>query len=122
MIELPSIPQNLRPNVDWINLTKLRPDWVSSGRIFHITPAAVIEIHDSVMSAAPGTERFIPMFFKKATEVFSKLTPPETPGTMVFAKTTIEVNGHQCILHLGIHFDEAGECYISASYNWREET
>lgn len=121
MIEPPCFPANLRPNIHWINLTRLRPDWVSVGRTFHISPAAVIEVHDSVAKIGAETKTFVPAFFKKATDVFAKLTPPETTGQMIFAKAKLEIDGKPCGLDLGVHFDEQGECYLSAPYDWRQE-
>lgn len=119
MIDAPFMPAALRPNLHWIHLAKLRPKWITeTDRIYYFSPAAVMLIYDAVASADSEKEKYVPLFFKRATEQLASLKPPENSEELMFATTKVEAVGVQCAFELGFHFDQAGDCYVSASDDW----
>ena len=119
MIEAPFMPATLRPNLHWIHVAKLRPKWITeTGRTYYFSPAAIMLIYDVVVSADTENEKYVPLFFKRAAEQISEFQPTQNTAELMFATTKVSTVGIRCEFELGFHFDQAGDCYISASDDW----
>lgn len=113
------MPDPLRPNIRWIELSRLRPKWSAAGRTFFFSPAAIVAVYDALPGEETAKASLVPVFFRNITEGFAS-TPAEEAGTLSFSNVKVEGDGNLWAVTLGIHFHESGDCYLTAREDWME--
>lgn len=127
MSEVPHQFRRVRPNIHWVWLRKIYPDWKQADYLdLSISPTLVWFVHDLLPDELSPKTAFLPQFFARLATMIAEGPKPDA-SEVLFAFQTLSVIVDEekqlgVTLSIGVRFDDDGAAYATCSADWMEDS